>query len=139
MTEARRFRPSPLPHNRFIFRPFSLCRVCQTTNPPSLKKKHTHTHKTKKHGKNNRCDAKCHIHCLSLTAVPEGDWFCSSCVSERTVPFSLYNDPVAERAFYGATNPPTSAGERRVRAGRQRQEGGREGGSICLEAIACGV
>ncbi|CAN0105217.1 unnamed protein product, partial [Scytosiphon promiscuus] len=51
----------------------------------------------------DRCDAKCHIHCLSLTAVPEGDWFCASCVSERTAPFSLFNDPVAEKAFYSPT------------------------------------
>lgn len=36
-----------------------------------------------------RCDAKCHLRCVDLAAVPDGDWFCSSCVSERTLPLSL--------------------------------------------------
>lgn len=83
--------------------------------PPSSEKN--------KQKKKNRCDAKCHVRCLNLTAVPEGDWFCSSCVSERTVPFSLFNaenPAAAEKAFYEATNPSTPIGEWPQAGGRQR-------------------
>ncbi|XP_069735525.1 bromodomain adjacent to zinc finger domain protein 2A-like [Phaenicophaeus curvirostris] len=71
------------------------------------------------------CDRGCHLYCHRprMTEVPEGDWFCSVCVSRA----GQYRDPVAPRRgkkrkrgrLFGAQD----RGSPRGRPGTRRREG----------------